>query len=244
MSSPFYEESFPKITFETMGVSMKQKMFIFGATSFAEIAAEYFERDNVYEVVGHIVDPEYVTGSFVGNLPQYAFGSKAAKQIIESCSHFFVASTYTSMNRLRQEKFQKFKEMGLLPASYISKNAFVDPSVVLGEHNFVFESNVLQFGVKVGNNCVLWSGNHVGHHTRIEDNVFISSHVVISGHCTIGMNSFLGVNATIYNNVDIGRDNWVGPGSIIAKSTQEDVMMRQELTKASTISAKKFFKLL
>ena len=38
----------------------------------------------------------------------------------------------------------------------------------------------------------LWSGNHIGHHSVIEDNVFVSSHVVISGGVTIGDGCFLG----------------------------------------------------
>jgi sugar O-acyltransferase (sialic acid O-acetyltransferase NeuD family) len=222
---------------------MKPKMFVFGATSFAEIAAEYFDRENLYEVVGHIVDPEYLTGDHVGSRPLFALGSEDANQLIAECTHFFVASTYTSLNRFRQQKLQDFKNLGLVPASYVSKNAFLDPTVELGEHVFIFENNVLQFGVKVGNNCVLWSGNHVGHHSSIKDNVFISSHVVVSGHCSVGMNSFLGVNVTIYNNVDIGQDNWIGAGSIVGKSTPDDLLMRQEFTKASAISAKKFFKL-
>jgi acetyltransferase-like isoleucine patch superfamily enzyme len=31
----------------------------------------------------------------------------------------------------------------------------------------------------------LWSGNYVGHHSIIEDDVFIASHVVVSGGVTI-----------------------------------------------------------
>ena len=58
---------------------------------------------------------------------------------------------------------------------------------------------------------MLWSGNHVGHHSTIGDNVFIASHVVISGSVTVGENTFLGVNATIVNDIAIGADNWIGP---------------------------------
>ena len=57
--------------------------------------------------------------------------------------------------------------------------------------------------VKIGNNVVLWSGNHIGHNTVIRDNCFIASHVVISGFCEIGENCFLGVNSTVINNITI-----------------------------------------
>ena len=47
----------------------------------------------------------------------------------------------------------------------------------------------------------MWAGNHVGHHGRIDNNVFLSSHVVISGHCHIRDYCWLGVNATIRDHV-------------------------------------------
>lgn len=83
------------------------------------------------------------------------------------------------------------------------------------------ENNVLQYRVRVGNNVVLWSGNHIGHQTVIKDNVFISSHVVVSGYCEVGENCFLGVNSSIANNVTIARDCLIGMGAVVNKDTEE-----------------------
>lgn len=132
--------------------------------------------------------------------------------------------------------------MGLIPASYLSPNAFIDPSVSIGEHTFIFESNVLQYGVKVGSNCVLWSGNHIGHHTQIGNNVFISSHVVISGHVKIGDNCFLGVNSTIYNNIELGEDNWVSPGAIVKRTSENNTLFMVSGTQPNKIPTREFFK--
>lgn len=222
---------------------MKHKMFIFGATSFAEIAAEYFARTGEYEILGHIVDPDFHSSKLISGRPQFSSESDEGLGVIKSASHFFVASTYTQLNRFRTSKYLEFREKGLKPATYISPDAFVDPTVKIGEHCFIFENNVLQFGTTIENNTILWSGNHIGHHSFIRENVFVSSHVVISGHCTIGANSFLGVNATIYNNVDIGIDNWIGPNSVVSKSTSDNIMMRGEVTKPSIITTTKFFKI-
>jgi sugar O-acyltransferase (sialic acid O-acetyltransferase NeuD family) len=218
------------------------KLIIFGNTSFAEIAAEYFSSAG-FEVIAHLVDPQYLSDGLLNGRIVVGTDSERAIKMRSEASHFFVASTYTQLNRFRANKFREFKDIGLIPASFISPHAFVDPSVKLGEHVFIFENNVIQFGTEIGNNCILWSGNHIGHHSIIEDNVFVSSHVVVSGHCTIGANSFLGVNSTIYNNVEIGRDNWIGPSSVVAKSTQENTMMRAELTKASHVPTRQFFRL-
>jgi sugar O-acyltransferase (sialic acid O-acetyltransferase NeuD family) len=218
-------------------------MFIFGSSSFAEIAAAYFTRANEYEVLGHIVDSEFKNGDSLGTLPQFAADSTSANQVIKASTHFFVAATYTQLNRFRTKKYLEYKAMGLLPASYISPDAFIDPTVKIGDHSFIFEKNVIQYGTTIGSNCIIWSGNHIGHHSFLNNNLFLSSHVVISGHCKIGSNSFLGVNATIYNNVEVGADNWIGPNSVVAKSTEANVMMRADPSKTSPIETTKFFKI-
>ncbi|WP_245213936.1 hypothetical protein [Rhodoferax sp. AJA081-3] len=62
----------------------------------------------------------------------------------------------------------------------------------IGENCFILEDNTLQPFTKIGNNVILWSGNHIGHHGEIHDHVTFTSHVVMSGHCSIGPYSFLG----------------------------------------------------
>ena len=73
-------------------------------------------------------------------------------------------------------------------------------------------------------------GNHIGHHSIVEDNVFISSHVVFR-ILQVGKNSFVGVNSTVGNNVEIGEDNWIEPGSIITKSTSEQSIVKSVKSK-------------
>ena len=52
-----------------------------------------------------------------------------------------------------------------------------------GDNCFILEDNTVQPFVTIGNNVTLWSGNHIGHDSVIEDDCFISSHVVVSGTC-------------------------------------------------------------
>ncbi len=135
------------------------------------------------------------------------------------------------------------KEMGFTPASYISSKAFVWRNCEIGEHCFIFEDNTVQPFVKIGKNVVLWSGNHIGHHSTVCDNCFISSHVVVSGHCIIGRNSFIGVNATLANNVNIGMDNWIPPGVVIMKGTEEAAFFKPLTMELSKITSRRFFKI-
>jgi UDP-3-O-[3-hydroxymyristoyl] glucosamine N-acyltransferase len=135
------------------------------------------------------------------------------------------------------------KAMGFRPASYVSSRAFVWPNVKLGEHCFVFEDNTVQPFVTIGDNVVLWSGNHIGHHSIIEPNCFISSHVVISGFCRIREYCFMGVNSSVANNVIIGINNWIAPGVSIMKNTADGTLFKPPTVEESTVTAPRFFRL-
>jgi len=226
----------------TSGVELK-KLIIFGASSFAEIANAYFSESD-FQIIAHLVDAVYLiegTHSILG-IPVLGIDTPEGEAAIFDATHFYVAATYTKMNRVRTSKYQLLKSKGLEPASYISPHAFIDKSAKLGKHLFIFENNVIQYGATVENNCVLWSGNHIGHHSTIQENVFVSSHVVVSGHSTIGRNSFLGVNCSIYNNVSVGNDNWIAPNCVIDKSTADNSLYRIKGTDKHLISPLDFFK--
>lgn len=217
------------------------RLVIIGDSAFAEVAYECFTHDSPYEVVAFAVERTYLTKTELFGLPVIAL-EDLPEQFASEEVHFYAALVYTQLNRLRTRLYQTVKAMGYQPASYISSRAFVWRNVELGEHCFVFEDNTLQPFVKVGNNVVLWSGNHVGHHTRIQDHCFVSSHVVISGFCNIGPSSFLGVNATIANNVTIGADNWLSPSVTVLKDTQAAQLIRAPKPEVHKVSTLDFFK--
>lgn len=219
-----------------------RKLIIVGNSAFAEIAHEYFDADSNYETVAFSVEHDYLKQEEMRGLPVVPFETLETR--FDPASHeVYVAATYTQFNRLRTRLANIAKEKGYRLASYISSRAFVWRNVEFGEHCFVFEDNTVQPFVRIGNNVVLWSGNHIGHHSQILDNCFISSHVVISGFCSIGENSFIGVNATLANNVTIGKDNWIGPNTAIMKSTEAGSMYKTEQPDPAKVSAPRFFKI-
>jgi sugar O-acyltransferase (sialic acid O-acetyltransferase NeuD family) len=197
-------------------IAKTKKLVIFGLGDFSEIAFEYFSLDSEYEVVAFTVTREYISEERKFGIPIIAFEELATA--LEPKSHdFFAAVLYTKMNDFRKEIAMEAKKIGFGLASYISTRSFVWDSSNIGEHCFIFEDNTIQPFVKIGFNNIFWSGNHIGHHSRIGDNCFISSHVVVSGACKIESNVFVGVNATISNNISIGTRTWISPGSLITK---------------------------
>lgn len=219
-----------------------RKLVIVGDSAFAEIAHEYFDADSDYEVVAFSVEREFLKHKEKSGLPIVPF--EELEMHFDPATHeVYVATVYTQLNRLRARLAAAAKAKGYRLASYVSSRAFVWRNVELGEHYFIFEDNTVQPFVKIGNNVVLWSGNHIGHHSIIRDNCFIASHAVISGFCDIGENSFIGVNATLANNVTIGKDNWIGPNAAIMKNTEVGALYKTEQPEPAKISAPRFFKI-
>ena len=219
-----------------------KKLLIVGDSAFAEVAYECFTHDSNYEVVGFAVESAFMKKHELFGVPIVAF-----EQIEEHFNpqevEFYAALVYSNLNRLRTRLYLAAKAKGYRPASYISSRAFVWHNVQLGEHCFIFEDNTVQPFVKIGDNVVLWSGNHIGHHSVVHENCFISSHVVISGFCDIGKNTFIGVNATLANNVSIAEDNWIGPNTAIMKNTEAGALYKTEQPEPAKISAPRFFKI-
>lgn len=219
-----------------------KKLVIVGNTAFAEIACEYFSHDSDYEVVAFTVERPWLKEPALMDRPVVAF-EDLERHFSPADHSVYVAATYTQLNRLRERLLNQARAKGYAPASYVSSRAFVWRNVKLGEHCFIFEDNTVQPFVTIGDDVVLWSGNHIGHHSHVGDHCFISSHVVVSGFCDIGSHSFLGVNATIANNVSIGADNWISPNVAIMKSTAENSLYKASRSEPAAIGARAFFKL-
>jgi acetyltransferase-like isoleucine patch superfamily enzyme len=219
-----------------------RKLIIVGDSAFAEIAREYFDADSSYEVVAFSVELAFLNRAELHGLPVVPF-EKIEENFDPATHYVYVATVYTQLNRLRARLADTAKGKGYKLASYVSSRSFVWRNVELGEHCFIFEDNTVQPFVIVGRNVVLWSGNHIGHHSIIRDSCFIASQVVISGFCEVGENSFIGVNATLANNVKVGKDNWIGPNVIIMKNTEAGALYKTNQPEPAKITATRFFKI-
>ncbi len=197
----------------------KNKIIIFGQGLYAEIVNQYLTDDSEVEVVAFTLDDEYIKEDTYLGLPMVPF-SKIEELYPPEDHYMHVGLSYTDLNHLREDRYYEAKAKGYTLPTYVSSKATILTKYPLGDNCFIFENNTIQPFVKIGNNVILWSGNHIGHHGEIQDHNFISSHVVISGQCLIKSNCFIGVNSTIAHGVTIEKENLIGAGSYIAKNTE------------------------
>ncbi|NVJ48317.1 MAG: acetyltransferase [Cytophagia bacterium] len=196
------------------------KLLIFGNQQIAEIALYYFSTDSNYKVEAFIVDKEYLDRDYIEGIPVYPLEDVVSKFSPQDYD-FFIAVGYSQMNKLREQTFTRIKSLGYKLATYISSKCTWLSQNPPGENCFILENNTIQPFSKIGDNVTLWSGNHLGHHSVVEDHCFISSHVVISGNVTLGHNSFLGVNATVIDGIQIAPYTLLGAGVTITKHTEK-----------------------
>jgi sugar O-acyltransferase (sialic acid O-acetyltransferase NeuD family) len=194
----------------------KRPLILIGDSAFAEVAFQYFSHDSPYEVVAFSVERAYMKRETLFDRPIVPFEGLAERY--DPATHaFFAAIVYTDRNRLRRRLYEAAKDKGFRPASYISPQAFVWAGATIGEHCFVFEHNVVQPFTSIGDNVILWSGNHIGHHASIGAHCFLASQVVVSGFVHVGDSCFLGINASIGNNVSIGANSIIGAGALVLR---------------------------
>jgi len=202
-----------------------KKLVIFGADDFAQVARYLFDHDSEYKTVAFTVDPEYIHEAAFDGLPLVGF-DKVDLLYPHSEYEMFLAIGYSKVNRAREEKYKEAREKGYRLATYVSSKATVWDTLKIGDNSFVFENNNIQPFAEIGSNVVLWSGNHIGHHSLIGDHVFITSHVVVSGRCIVGDYCFIGVNATLHDHIKIAPRTVIGAGALIAHDTEADSVYR------------------
>lgn len=196
------------------------KIIVFGILDTAELAHYYLTHDSEHEVVAFTVNRQYIEQESFHGLPVVAF-EDIENIFSPSEYHFFAPMTGRNMNRNREAIYNHAKAKGYQFISYISSRATIFDKSVIGENCFILEDNTIQPFTTVGNNVVMWSGNHIGHHGQIKDHVFFTSHVVLSGHCVVEPYCFFGVNSTIRDYTSIAQGTLVGMASAITKETEE-----------------------
>lgn len=195
------------------------KLVIFGSAEIASLAKYYFSHDSSYEVVAFTVDDEFVDQEAFEGLPLVPF-SRIKDLYPPSEFDMHVALSYKNLNRLREQKYDQAKESGYSLASYVCSKSVTWPDLRVGDNCFILENQTIQPTVTVGNNVMIWSGNHLGHGSDIDDHVYISSHVCIAGHTKVGKRSFLGVNATVKDFTVIGDDCFIAMDASVVRNIE------------------------
>jgi sugar O-acyltransferase (sialic acid O-acetyltransferase NeuD family) len=215
-------------------MQIMKDLVIFGAGQIAEVIHYYFAQEAARKVVAFSVDAKYRTADELLGLPVVSFENLNAAYPPET-HEIFVAMSFRQVNKAREAKVNEAEAKGYALASHISPRASVWSEFRLNPNTIIMENNVIQPYVSVGRNVIMWSGNHIGHHSSISDHCFIASHAVISGGVVVGEGTFVGVNATIRDNVRVGARNVLGAGTLILADTPDSAVFMGPATEMSKV---------
>ena len=199
---------------------MKKKLIIFGNAEMGEIAKYYFDNFSEYEVKFFTINKEFITTDNFCSTPIIPF-EEIEKNLSINEYFFHVALSYQKFKSVKRRKIFRSKKKAISLLILFQKNQTLIKKVVFGDNCFVLENQNIQNGVKIGNNVTIWSGNHIGHNSLIDDHTYLSSHVVISGHCNIGKRCFFGVNSSVADFCKIEDDCFIGMGSQVNKNLKK-----------------------
>lgn len=211
-----------------------QDIVVFGGGDIAELADFYFTHDSPLRVAAFTVDAAFRQAENFLDRPLVAF-EEVAQLYPPDRYGFFVALSYAKLNALRAEKVAAARALGYRLVSYVSSRATAFPGFAHGDNCFILEDNTLQPFARIGHNVTMWSGNHIGHHAVIEDDVFMASQVVVSGGVRIGQASFVGVNVTLRDHVTVGARCVLGAGALILGDIPEGSVLSPPATEISKV---------
>ena len=216
------------------------KIIIFGYGGGADTAYRYFKSDSNHEVVAFTANKSMRTTNQHHGLPVVDFESI---EFIYPPNEYemFLLISFQGMNELRIRKYNEIKEKGYKCASYIASNIFQLEPISIGENCFICENQTINLDVRIGNNVVLWSNNHIGDRSIISDHVWITSHVAIGGDVKIGEGSLIGMNSTISHGISVGKQVFVGSGILISTDVGDNEAFAAKSAKPLGVDSTLFY---
>lgn len=213
-------------------------MVIFGCGQVAEVIHHYLTHESDHRVVAFTVDGAFVAQDTLMGLPVVPF--ETVERAFPPGAHgVYVAMSYRGLNAPRAAKLAQAQAKGYAAIGHVSPRAVVPPGFAPKPNTFIMEHNTVQPFVEVGRNVILWSGNHIGHHSTIGNDCFIASHAVISGAVSLGQACFVGVNATIRDNVSLGARCIVGAGALVLTNAPDGTVFPGQGAEPSRVPSSK-----
>ena len=166
-------------------------------------------------------DLRYIERDTFHDLPVVAF-ENVEQRFPPDQYKFLVLLGYQGMNGLRAEKYLAAKAKGYSFVSYVNSQFYRAEDLSIGENCFILDNQSISLDVKIGNNVVMWSSNHVGDLSTIGDHSWLASHVTVAAEVNVRSYCFLGIGATVGNKLTLGQRTFVGANALVVSNTEEN----------------------
>src|SRR3954451_20279604 len=121
------------------GDDRPRRIVMFGTGTGAETARRYLERDSPHQIVGYVVDREFLAAPAFNGVPVVAVDEAVANFPPDEVAAFVPLGS-SRMNMLRTEKYQLMKSLGYGFVSYVHSSNQFDGRCDIGENCFILEN--------------------------------------------------------------------------------------------------------
>jgi sugar O-acyltransferase (sialic acid O-acetyltransferase NeuD family) len=219
------------------------KVVLFGIGRGADVAFRFLTRDSDHEVCGFAADRKYLVRDTFHDLPAVDF-ENVEQRFPPDEFKFLVLLGYQGMNALRAEKYLAAKTKGYSFISYVNSQFYRAEDLDVGENCFILDNQSISLDVKIGNNVVMWSSNHVGDLSTIGDHCWLASHVTVAAEVSVQPYCFLGIGATVGNKLTLGRRTFVGANALVASSTEENSVHVSSMSEGVDLDSNAFMRVM
>jgi sugar O-acyltransferase (sialic acid O-acetyltransferase NeuD family) len=196
-----------------------QRIILAGNGIAASNLLPHIAADDRYQIVGVTADDEFVASGGLDGFETIPL-SLALQAFPPTAARVIMAIGYGDLNRVRESVFGRIKHAGYAVETFVHPSAYVSRDAVVGEGCLILPGAVVEPGVTVGVNSVVWSNVTLAHDCQVAEHCWIAAGTVVSGHARIHRNTFVGVNATIVNDVTVGEYSLVGAAAFISRNTR------------------------
>lgn len=199
--------------------NMLKKIYIVGAGGCGREVACWIEdinkKEPTWEVVGFLDDNKNALENYYC---KYEIVDTISEHVPDKDCFYAMGIATPAVKKIVAEKL---KSKGAVFASIIHPTTAIYSEHKLGEGLVTYPNSKIAIGCKVGDFVTIQS-TVIGHDADIEDYVTISSNCGITGGAKLREGCFLADHACISLGIEIGKNAYVGLGSVVIKDVPED----------------------
>ena len=197
------------------------KIAIIGAGGQARIIYEILRCDRNMEVVAFVDNVVHGNDEQIMGIPVMGDHSVLPKLIKNGVRGAIIA---VGDNKIRAERFEELRGMGLELVNAIHPHSTIAPSVKLGNGVTVAMGAIISTGARIGNNVIINTGATIDHEDEIGDHVHIGPGCSIAGRVTVKKGVLIGIGSVVREYLTIGENSIIGAGSVVLEDIPDNVV--------------------
>lgn len=212
---------------DTDECTLDNHIIINGAGGMCKVVLEILAQRGEYKVDG-ILEKYYREGVYIKNIPVISTNDEEAllKLYRDGYRYMINAIAFDRNKHDRKAPFLLMKKCGFKMINVIHNRAIIEPSVSMGEGNYVAAGAMLGTDVVLKNNCMINAGTIISHDCVIGSHSHIASGTVLGGGVIVGENTLIGQGCTVFKGVSIGKNVIIANGMHIFENVPDDTVIK------------------